>query len=103
MWYQRIIKTSTPELVLASAITRDIVLPASRPRMLRSSDNEGLDDHPAQFRRVRLRYRHEDFGVQQPLDYEPVLCGARPPTLISQQPRYLKTQQIAAAFDLQSF
>ena len=91
MWYERVTRTSTTELETASMIAKDTQLPAPRIRMRRSSHSEKLDDSPAQFRRVRLRYCDEDFGVQHKLDLN----------------RFWSCldllQQIAASFDRQSF
>lgn len=39
-----------------SMIEQDTQLPVPRPRKRESNDNEELDDDPAHFRRVRLRY-----------------------------------------------
>ena len=108
MWYQRVTRTSTTEQETASMIAKDTQLPAPRTRSRRSSDSEKLDDSPAQFRRVCLRYCDQYIGVQQKLDLSRLWSRGRLDLLgrldaISQQPEFVKLQQIAASFDRQSF
>ena len=68
MWYQRVLETSTTEIIPMTtiepkAVLQDRQLPMSRPQKRLRIDDEDSDDNPAQFRRVRLRYWDQD---QQP-------------------------------------
>lgn len=99
---------STMGLKPASTNVRETQLPAPRTRKRQWTSEEELDDNPAQFRRVRLRYCDLYFGVQQKLDLNRLWSRGRLDLLgrldaISQQPEFVKLQQIAASFDRQSF
>lgn len=79
------------ELKPASTNVRETQLPAPRTRKRQWTSEEELDDNPAQFRRVRLRYCDLYFAFNRLFD------------AMRQQQELLKLQQIAASFDRQSF
>ena len=61
MWYQRVVETTMGKMKPISPIEpevfmQDTQLPAPRPQKRRWTEDGWLDDNPAQFRRVRLRY-----------------------------------------------
>ena len=70
MWYQRVMETISSEsthifTVDPKAVAPDKQLPVPRPRKRQWIDDKKVDDNPAQFRRVRLRYWGES---QEPGD-----------------------------------
>ena len=65
MWYQRVIEMNPPES--ASTTVQDTQPSTSSSRKRQWVDDEGLDDSPGQFRRVRLRHI--------PIQYTPMQNG----------------------------
>lgn len=85
-------------LKVASTNVRETQLPAPRTRKRQWTSEEELDDKPAQFRRVRLKYCAETW-----LNYLSSRLQQSRLDAINQQPGFIKLQQIAASFDRQSF